>query len=192
MHTVSRSSDQRPTSPPHLGQCAMMSGDARMNSVEAVFSLCFDGFSFICLPPSFPGKTFHPGIPPVPDFLKVALAVRLGELDQRLPLPDGINVVRGSHSSPGAVPLVKHELGRHLIGRRDRSQHKARYVHVEPDEPSVVCKHGCGIMGDALRTCRAVEPGYDLEGQDLITEVKTRVVLSTGTVDAMIYAHERP
>jgi hypothetical protein len=47
-------------------------------------------------------------------------------------------------------------------------------------------------MPDALGTGRAVEFGDDLNGQDLVPKIKTRMVLSTGTVDAVIYAHGQP
>src|SRR5690242_9437803 len=105
MQSVSASSDQSPTSPPHLGQMAIRSSTLASRMPDDFFDLCFDRLSLMCFPPSFLREPRHPAIPPGYDFSEVSLRVRLGKLGQLFPLPHGVDMVRRRHPPPCAVAL---------------------------------------------------------------------------------------
>src|SRR5215471_4103895 len=107
MQSVSASSDQSPTSPPHLGQMVMRSSTLASRMPDDFLDLCFDRLSLMCFPPSFPREPRHPAVPPRYDFSEVPLWVCLGQLAQLFPLTHGVDVVRRRDSPPRAVAFVE-------------------------------------------------------------------------------------
>src|SRR5512134_3857282 len=103
MQSVSASSDQSPTSPPHLGQIAMRSSTLASRMPDDFLGLCFDRLSLMSFPPSFLREPRHPAVSPGDDFSEVPLWVRLGQLGQLFPLPHGVDMVRRRNSPPRAV-----------------------------------------------------------------------------------------
>src|SRR5512139_2556621 len=111
MQTVSCSSDQSATSPPHLGQTAMSSWPISIRTPTVYFPLGGNLFSFMGFPPSFLREALHPPDPPVLELFEISLPVRSGEFYQLFPLSDGIDKVIRIAAFPGAIPFVEKEPG---------------------------------------------------------------------------------